>query len=109
MKKLGRFLYKQEKKISLPPGNPVFIGERKVKKARIKIIDYNETQVQEREAKTIEECFPFKETPTTTWINMDGIHEVDIIEKIGNKGRAGQFNTWRKLCYFVSGERRRYF
>jgi magnesium transporter len=32
---------------------------------------------------TIEECFPFRDTPTVTWINIDGLHEVGIIEKIG--------------------------
>jgi magnesium transporter len=35
--------------------------------------------------KTIEECFPFKETPTVTWINIDGVHQADIIEKIGKQ------------------------
>ncbi|MFB0509709.1 MAG: magnesium/cobalt transporter CorA, partial [bacterium] len=32
----------------------------------------------------IEECFPFKDKPTVTWINIDGIHKVEVIEKIGN-------------------------
>lgn len=31
----------------------------------------------------IDECYPFKEKPTVTWINIDGIHDVDIIERIG--------------------------
>jgi len=29
------------------------------------------------------QCFPFKDTPTVTWINIDGLHQVDIIEKLG--------------------------
>ncbi len=51
---------------------------------RITIIDYDKTQFQKKEAKRVEECFPFKDKPTVTWINIDGIHQVDIIEKIGN-------------------------
>jgi len=39
--------------------------------------------MQEKEAKNIEECFSFKDTATVTWINIDGIHEVEVIEKIG--------------------------
>jgi len=31
----------------------------------------------------IEESFPFKDKPSVTWLNIDGLHEVDIIEKIG--------------------------
>ena len=74
---------RRAKKPGLAPGTLIHVGERKVDKPRISFIDYDETQCQEKEVKTIEECFPFKETPTVTWINIDGIHEVDIIEKIG--------------------------
>jgi len=71
------------KKVGLPPGTLVQIEEKKAEKAKITVIDYDEAQFQEKEARTIEECFPFKDTPTLTWINIDGIHQVEIIEKIG--------------------------
>jgi magnesium transporter len=83
LKTKGRFIRKRGKKIGLPPGTPVFVGERREEKVKISIIDYDQTQFKEREAKTVEACFPFKDTPTVTWINVDGIHDVDIIEKIG--------------------------
>ncbi len=70
-------------KAGLPPGSLVHIGKRKVEKTRIAIMDYDEEQFQEKEAKTIEECFPFKDKPTVTWVNIDGVHDVDLIEKIG--------------------------
>jgi len=70
-------------KAGLPPGSLVHIGKRMVEKTRITIIDYDEKHFQEKEAKTIEECFPFKDKPTVTWVNIDGIHNMDIIEKIG--------------------------
>jgi magnesium transporter len=46
-------------------------------------LDYDETHFQEREVKEIEACFPFKETPTVTWINVDGVHDVGLIQKLG--------------------------
>jgi magnesium transporter len=70
-------------KAGLPPGSLVHIGKRKVEKTRITIIDYDEEHFQEKEAKSIEECFPFKDKPTVTWVNIDGIHDVDIIEQVG--------------------------
>jgi magnesium transporter len=79
-----KLVIKRSKKVGLPPGTPVHVGEKKIGRVRIKIIDYDEAQFQEKEAKTVEECFPFKDKPTVTWINIDGIHQVDIIEKIGN-------------------------
>jgi len=77
-------LVKRSKKAGLPPGTLIHIGERKTEKTRITIIDYDETQFEEKEAKRIEECFPFKDKPTVTWINIDGIHQVEIIEKLGS-------------------------
>jgi len=79
-----KLIVKRSKKIGLPPGTPIHVGEKKIDRVRIKIIDYDEDQFQEKEAKTVEECFPFKDKPTVTWINIDGIHQVDTIEKIGN-------------------------
>ena len=81
---MPRIIQKRSKKIGLPPGTPVHVGEKKIGRARITIIDYDEGQFQEKEAKTIEECFPFKDKPTVTWINIDGIDQVDVIEKMGN-------------------------
>jgi len=71
------------KKAGLPPGTLVHVGERKLDKVRITIIDYDENTFQERQVDRIEECFQFKTTPTVTWINIDGLHHVKIIEDIG--------------------------
>jgi len=59
------------------------VGDKKAEKVSITIIDYDEAHLEEKEAKEIEECFPFKDTPTVTWINIDGIQNVDVVEKIG--------------------------
>jgi len=79
-----RLTKKRSAKIGLPPGTLIHIGERKTEKVRIRILDYDEAQFEEEEAKTIEESFPFKDKPTVTWINIDGIHQVEIIEKLGS-------------------------
>ncbi len=80
---MPKFFKKTSHKAGLPPGTLVHIGERKAEEVKITIMDYDQTAFQEKEVQTIEECFPFKETPTVTWINIDGLHQVDIIEKIG--------------------------
>ena len=80
---MPKLIKKAAKKAGLPPGTLVHVGEVKAEKTKISLVDYDETQFQEKEVKTVEECFPFKATPTVTWINIDGVHEVDIIEKLG--------------------------
>jgi len=67
----------------LKPGTVVFIGEKKLEKTQIRIIDYDKDAMEERRIESVEKCFPFKEKPTVTWINIDGLHEVEVIEKIG--------------------------
>lgn len=79
------FMKRTKQNVGLTPGTLVHIGEKKIEKVRIRIIDYDETQLEEEEVKTVEECFPFKDRPTITWINIDGLHDVEVIEKIGKQ------------------------
>ena len=82
MKKNKR-LRTQFKKPGLPPGTLVYTGQRKLESARITVIDYDQQEFQEKQIGTIEECFEYKTKSTATWINIDGLHDVEIIEKIG--------------------------
>lgn len=77
------FMTKFSKKPGLAPGTLVHVGEKKVEKVRIRMIGYDEANLEERELETVDECVPYKDKPTVTWINIDGLHEVDVIEKIG--------------------------
>ncbi len=83
MKLRTKLIRRWKKKPGLPPGTLVHVGERKIEKTKITIIDYTEKKIQEKTVEKIEDCFPFKKTPTMTWINIDGLHETGIIEKIG--------------------------
>ena len=74
---------RRSKKAGLPPGTLVHIGEKKAEVSKINVMDYDEAHFQEKEIKTIEECFIFKDKPTVTWINVDSLHQVEILEKLG--------------------------
>jgi magnesium transporter len=80
---MSLFLKKSSKKAGLPPGSVVFVGEKKVEEIRITIIDYDANQYAEREIKNIEDCFACKDTQSISWINIDGVHQVDVIERLG--------------------------
>ena len=73
---------RRSKKAGLPPGTLVHIGDRRDAPVRITVTTYDEANYTEKEVKSVEECFPIKESPVS-WINIDGIHKVDIVEKIG--------------------------
>ena len=80
---MPKLLKKRSKKAGLPPGTLIHIGEKKVEEPKITIFDYDDQHVEEREVKVLEECFVFREKPTITWINVEGVHKVEIIEKLG--------------------------
>ncbi len=78
-----RLTKKRSKKIGLPPGSMVHVGEKKVETARISVIDYDQQKLEVKALKSVEETLPFKKSPTVTWLNIDGLHEVNILETIG--------------------------
>ena len=71
------------KKVGLPPGTLVHVGERKAEKPIISLVDYGPNTFEARTDLSVEEAMAFKETPTVSWINLSGIHDITILEKIG--------------------------
>ncbi|MDY6855057.1 MAG: magnesium/cobalt transporter CorA [Thermodesulfobacteriota bacterium] len=80
---MSYFFKKRVKQAGLSPGTLVHIGEKKTDKARITVMNYDQTRVHEQQVETIEECSSFKDKPAVTWINIDGVHQTEIVEKIG--------------------------
>lgn len=82
IKKVSR-IKRVSKKLGLPPGTLVHIGEQKVEQPRITVIDYDEGTFNERRDVSVDECAACKDTPRLAWINLDGLHDVRIIERLG--------------------------
>lgn len=57
---------------------------KKIKDTKITVLDYDEFNLKEKEIEKVEECFPFKEVPTVTWINVEGLVKIDILRKLGD-------------------------
>ena len=70
-------------KAGLPPGTLVHIGEKRTEPVRISILDYAEDQVEEVEAGEVSDCLKYKDKPTVTWINLEGIQQIEVIEALG--------------------------
>ena len=81
---MSRFYHKGAGKIGLPPGTLVHIGEKRTDKPRITLMDYNKDHLAEKTVDDMETVFPLKDDPTVTWININGIHDIRLTEKIGS-------------------------
>jgi magnesium transporter len=75
----------RSEKLGLSPGTLMHVGAKRTGKTRITVIDYDAAGFIEKEVASVEECFPFKETATVTWINVDGVHDASVIEKLGTR------------------------
>jgi magnesium transporter len=71
------------RKTALPPGTLIYTGDRKMDQVEIHLLDYDSDSIREKELTEIEKAFPFKELPTVTWVNINGLHDVELIEKLG--------------------------
>lgn len=49
---------------------------------KITLVDYDADGVHERHAATLEECFPYRAKPSTTWIDVSGLQDQETIKKL---------------------------
>jgi magnesium transporter len=70
-------------KTGLPPGTLVHIGEKRTGKVKVTAIRYNEEFYEEREIEEFREC-PVRDDSTVTWLNIDGVHQLELVEKVGS-------------------------
>lgn len=75
---------RRSKKAGLPPGSLVLVGKRRMKKVEITLVDYDETIFEERKINKLDECLPYKHSSTVTWINVNGLHNIDAIKLLGD-------------------------
>jgi len=81
---MARFFKKRDENKGLAPGSLVFIGNKKMEHIRIRVIDYDKSKLNETQIDDISKGKEFKETKTVTWINIDGLHELTLMQEIGD-------------------------
>jgi magnesium transporter len=80
---MARFFKKREANKGLAPGSLVFIGNTKVENILIRVIDYDKSNLTEAQLEDISKGKEFKETKTVSWINIDGLNDIELMQKLG--------------------------
>ncbi len=70
-------------KSGFPPGSLIHVGDVRESVTRISVIDYSKDAVTEQEIKSLDEILQYKETNTVTWVVIEGLTNVELVEKIG--------------------------
>jgi magnesium transporter len=80
---MSRHKHRLSKKVGMSPGTLHLEGEPRTGPVRVTVIDYDASRYEEKQVESTEECIPYRDTETVTWINIDGLTNVEVIENIG--------------------------
>jgi magnesium transporter len=103
------------KKSGLAPGTLVHVGEVHEHPHSISVTNYNQASLEQRTIDSIEDLLPYKTTDSVTWVMVEGLKEVDIIDAIGqhfdihplvledilNTHQRTKFEEYPDYLYFV--------
>ncbi|MBC8377064.1 MAG: magnesium/cobalt transporter CorA [FCB group bacterium] len=73
----------QTKPPGLPPGTLVYVGDRMDHEISIRVIDYTPHDLSESNFRDINDTLTFKTSNTVSWVNIDGVHDIELIRSIG--------------------------
>ena len=79
---VARFVKKRKEHIGLSPDDLSFRGEQKMDEVLLRMVDYDEENLQEVIVEKIETVLQRQKEPTVTWFNIDGLHETKVIKEI---------------------------
>jgi len=82
---MSDFKYDPSVKVGLKPGELLYVGERKLDKIRIRVIDFDSEYLGERQLESIEDCRNYKDKDTVSWINIDGLHNIESMAILGKE------------------------
>lgn len=112
---MSRLIKQISKKSGMVPGALVHVGEKKVERSRITVINYDESGYSEQEVEKVSECVELIGKRSVTWINIDGVHDVALVSEIGealkihplvledivNTGQRPKLDDFEDYIFFV--------
>lgn len=78
-------LHGLQKKAGQPPGTPIYTGNKTDVKTVITVIEYSKEDYFEKTGSTLEECLLPQKENSITWLNIEGLNDIDLIKKIANR------------------------
>ena len=81
---MARFLKDRIQSKGKAPGSLILIGNQKMEKTEIKLIEYDAENLMEKDIENIDEVTVCKDHKNVSWINFYGIHDLEIIKRTGD-------------------------
>ncbi|WP_258102847.1 magnesium/cobalt transporter CorA [Marinoscillum sp. MHG1-6] len=75
---------KKRPKTGLAPGSIIYTGKVYSEKIEIEVIDFTADRIQEVSILDMEDLHQYVKSDSVTWINVQGLHDVELISNIGS-------------------------
>ncbi len=85
IKKVRRLISTRSKQIGLDPGTLIYTGEREKEPITFKVFEFDQNDFSEKDFQKVDDIFFCKQSKKKCWINIDGVHNIEIMEKIQNE------------------------
>jgi len=82
---MARFLKSRVKAKGAAPGSLIFMGNQKMESTRIRLLQYSENETSENEFDSIDNALKAFDDQQINWLNIDGIHNAEVIREIGKQ------------------------
>lgn len=69
-------------KRGMPPGSLVYVGDENKEEVSISTIEFNKERINEQHNISVQELKPLIDSEDVTWVNVNGVHNVEIVDKI---------------------------
>lgn len=76
-------LRNSSEKTGLPPGTLVHVGDVLETVTRMSVVDYSKENVEEQQIQSVDEVLKYKDSETVTWVIIEGLADVGVVESIG--------------------------
>ncbi|MDT8340647.1 MAG: magnesium/cobalt transporter CorA [Longimicrobiales bacterium] len=86
---LRRLALGHRHKKGAPPGTVVYVGHEATEPVRLSFMDYHQDSIVEGgrapgEVVSLEDCRTLLDGPRNTWINVDGLSDVDLVQALAD-------------------------
>lgn len=78
-------VHKRAKKAGKPPGSATYTGTKRNKPPVVTVISYSKDEYQEKVTGSFDDCLLTLKPGNATWINIEGLHDVELVKQIGKQ------------------------
>ena len=71
------------KKAGMAPGSLIHVGEPMQPESNIRLINYSEENIEEKQIQSFDEIVKYKESDSVTWVMIEGLPTIDMMTQIG--------------------------